>query len=447
MVPLIGVPETIRCGLAPYRDLFCRAEGFDHVSRYVTGLLLSPNKTLQGIYDGQVWEPDMPRSRRAMHEAVFEAGWAAEALMPRHRQVVAGAHRGRGREVISLDWTYAHHERGRKMWAVHKAWDHVEHRLASYQTVVTAVVANRGRLDGIEVVVQQPDQHAAEMAYLQETEQARYTQLETARGRLLELLHYRMHRLEYKKRTEIAREIVTQLEREGHFPQAHYAFDNGVLSLELTRGIEHAGKHWVSELERSRHIHWQGQWRRVEAVAAALRQAYPESFRLVRVRCRNGETKAFWAFTKVVRLKRYGRKRLVMVHESEALCDAPRLLLTDALHWESGRVLETWSYRWTSEIFHEFGKQVCGLETAQVRKEEAVKRHFRLSCVAQSLLQQASASGSATERFAFAQGAITIGQKVRTIAREALHSLLKLVEQLLAQGHSCEHILEVLMPA
>jgi len=446
MVPLVGVPETIRCGLAPYRDVCCRADGFDHVSRYVTGLILSPNKTLQGIYHVQVWEPDTPRSRRAMHEAVFEAGWEAEALMPRHRAVVAGAHRGRGREVTSLDWTYAHHERGRKMWAVHKAWDHVEHRLASYQTVVTAVVAKRGRLDGIEVVVQQPDRHEAEMAYLQETGQARYTQLETARGRLLELLYYRMHRLEYKQRTEIAREIVTQLEQEGHFPQAHYVFDNGVLNLELTRCIEHAGKHWVSELESSRHIPWQGQWRRVDAVAEARRHAHPASFRLMRVRCRNGETKAFWAFTTVVRLKRYGRKRLVIVHESEALRDAPRFLLTDTLHWESGSVIETWSYRWTSEIFHEFGKQVCGLETAQVRKEEAVKRHFRLSCVAQSLLQQAPASGSATERFTFAQGATTIGQKVRTIAREALQSLLKLVEQLLAQGQSCEHILEVLMP-
>jgi hypothetical protein len=389
----------------------------------------------------------MPRSRRAMHEAVFEAGWAAEALMPRHRAVVAGAHRGRGREVISLDWTYAHHERGRKMWAVHNAWDHVEHRLASDQTVVPAVVANRGRLDGIEVVVQQPDRHEAEMAYLQEKEPARDTPLETARGRLLERLHDRMHRLEDQKRTEIAREIVTPLEREGHFPQAHDAFDNGVLNLELTRGIEHAGKHWVSELESSRHIQWQGQWRRVEAVAEALRHAHPESFRLMRVRCRNGQTKAFWAFTNVVRLKRYGRKRLVIVQESEALRDAPRLLLTDALHWESSRVIETWSDRWTSEIFHEFGKQVCGLETAQVRQEEAVKRHFRLSGVAPSLLQQAPASGSATERFTFAQGATTIGQKVRTIAREALQSLLKLVEQLLAQGHSCEHMLEVLMPA
>jgi hypothetical protein len=66
-------------------------------------LILSPKKTLQGIYDGQVWEPGAPRSRRAMHAAVFEAGWDADALMLHHRQVVACSHRGRGRAVSSLD--------------------------------------------------------------------------------------------------------------------------------------------------------------------------------------------------------------------------------------------------------------------------------------------------------------------------------------------------------
>jgi hypothetical protein len=447
MMPLVGVPETIRRGLAPYRDVFCRAEGFEHISRYVTGLILSPNKTLQGIYDMQVWEPGVPHSRRAMHEAVFEAGWAADTFMPHHRAVIAGAHRGCGREVISLDWTYAHHERGPKIWGGKKAWDHVERRLAPYQTVVTAVIANRARLDGIEVLVQQPNQQDEELAYVQETMCESSAQMEAARGRLLELLHHRVHRLGYKKRPELALDIVQQLEQEGHFPQAHYAFDHGVLSLELSRGIEHAGTHWVSELECSRHIHWQGQWHRVDMAAQMLRQTHPESFRAVRVRCRNGETKSFWVFTKVVRLKRYGRKRLVIVHEQQDLGDTPRFLLTDALHWDSRRVIETWSYRWTADIFHAFGKQVTGLEAAQVRKEEAVKRHFRLSCVAQSWLQQAPASGSETARFAFAHGTITIGQKVRTIARDALQSLLKLVEQLFAQGQSCEHILEVLMPA
>jgi hypothetical protein len=447
MLPIIGVPETIRQGLAPYRPLFCREEGFEHVSRYVTGLILSPNKTLQGIYDVQVWGEAEKPSRRAMHEAVFEAGWEADALLPLHRQVVAPAHRGRGREGLSLDWTYTHHERGPKMWGIKKAWDHVERRMAQYQTIVTAVIANRERLDGIEMMVQQPDRLEEEIAYLQETVQESYGQMEAARGRCLELFHHLLHRLGYKKRTEIALEIVQQLEQEGHFPQAHYAFDHGVLTLALTRGIENVGKHWVSEVECSRHIQWQGQWRRVDAIAAELRRDHPESFRPVRVHCRNGDIKQMWAFTKVVRLKRYGRKRLVMVHEQADLSDAPRFLLTDALHWESGRVLETWSYRWASEIFHEFAKQVTGLEAAQVRKEEAVKRHFRLSCVAQSLVQRAPVSGATSERFAFAKGEKTCGQRCYTIVREAWSGLLRLVASLLARGRKCEDILELLLPA
>src|SRR4029450_4830689 len=275
MLPIIGVPETIRQGLAPYRPLFCRDEGFEHVSRYVTGLILSPNKTLQGIYDVQVWGEDGKPSRRAMHEAVLEAGWDADALLPLHRQVVAAEHRGRGREVLSLDWTYAHHERGPKIWGVKKAWDHVERRLAPYQTLVTAVIANRERLCGVEVMVQQPDRYEEEVAYLQETVQESYAQMDAARGRVLELFHHLLHRLGYKKRAEIA------------------------------LGIERVGTHWVSEVECSRHIQWQGQWRRVDAIAAELRRDHPESFRPVRICCRNGDTQQKWVFTKVVRLKRY----------------------------------------------------------------------------------------------------------------------------------------------
>src|SRR5262245_55989955 len=122
-----------------------------------------------------------------------------------------------------------------------------------------------------------------------------------------------------------------------------------------------------------------------------------------------------------------------MVHEPPDLQDTPRFLLTDALHGERGRVSETWSDRWAAESLHEFAKQVSWLEAAQGRKAEAVTRHFRLRCVAQSLLQRTPASGAATERLAFAQGQDTVGQRVRTLARAAFQGLLRRVERLLAQ--------------
>jgi hypothetical protein len=146
-------------------------------------------------------------------------------------------------------------------------------------------------------------------------------------------------------------------------------------------------------------------------------------------------------------LKRYGRKRLVILHEHEDLSDAPRFLLTEALHWESARVIQTWGYRWACEIFHEFCKQGAGFESAQVRNEEAVKRHFRLSCVAQSLLGQAACQGKKSERFMFANEKQTVGQRLYSLTREAYHQLLHLVQGLFAQGRTSEQVLEVLMPA
>jgi len=446
MLPMVGVPETIRKGLRPYRDLFRRAEGFEYVSRYVTGLIVSPNKTLQGIYAQQVWEEYKP-TRRTMHEAVFEAGWEAEELLPRHRTLIAPEHRGRGREVISLDWTLVHHDRGPHIYGTAKSYDYVERRMGRFQTVVTGVIANRQVIDGIDVRIQVPNVCKEEEAYLKATVQASYDQMEQARTRLLELLHHVEHKLAYKKRTEIVAEMVAQVEAEGKFPQADYAFDNGVLTLELTRLIESKGKHWVSELESSRHILWQDEWRRIDEVETELRQHHPESFRKVVVRCRNGEQKEYWAFTKTVRLKRYGRKRIVMVHERSDLTDKPRFLVADALHWESGRIIETWSFRWAAEVFHEFSKQGTGLEAAQVRNEEAVTRHLRLSCLAQSLLQRTPTVVSTSEQFAFAKGEKTFGQRCHAITREVFSSLLSFAQRLFAGGYSCEQVVEALMPA
>jgi hypothetical protein len=189
-----------------------------------------------------------------MHSAMFEAGWDSQELMTQHRQIVGKQHQGKGREVISLDWTRSHHEEGLHIYGVKRAYDYVNHYISNYQTVVTATIANPQQLYGIATEVQLPDFKAAEKKYLQMTAQASYEDRAQLMQRLIELLHYQQNRLADRKRTEIAVDIVRQVEAEGQFPRADYAFDNGVLTLELTQVIEAAGKHWVSEIECSRLI-------------------------------------------------------------------------------------------------------------------------------------------------------------------------------------------------
>ena len=448
MFPIIEIPSVVSDVFNQYRDVFCRAEGFDWVSRYVTGLLMSPNKTLQGIYDLQVFpDREQPPSRRAMHEAVFEAGWDSALLAQQHRQGIARDYRGHGRVVISLDWTFAHHDRGPQIYAVKKGYDYVHKGMRQYQTVLTAVVSNEERFDGLETVVQAPSFEKEEKAYLKATDKHEYASQDAARQRLIELLSYETHRRTYQTRTDLFLALVTQLEDEGHFPDADYVFDNGVLSRPVTKYIESRGKHWLSEIEKSRNINWKGEWRRVDSVTDELRRTHPEAFRKHTATLRNGRTRTCWIFSKVVRLKRYGKLRLVIVYDEANLSDTPQYLVTNALHWEGTKAIRTWSYRWTSEVFHEFGKQCAGFESAQVRKEEAVNRHFRLSCVAQSILQRVVTEASTSEKFAFADGTVTCGQRLTAITREVFHSVLTFARQLFEEGKSCHDVLERLMPA
>ena len=135
------------------------------------------------------------------------------------------------------------------------------------------------------------------------------------------------------------------------------------------------------------------------------------------------------------------------MHEHRDLTEHPRFLVTDALHWASGRIIATWSFRGAAAVVHEFSKQGTGVEAAPGRTEEAVNRPLRLSCLAQSLLQRPPTLASTSEPFAFAKGEQTFGQRCRAITREVFSSLLALAQRLFAGGYSGEQVPEALLPA
>ena len=74
MLPMVGVPETMWKGLRLYRDLLGRAEGFEHVSRYVSGLIVSSNKTVQGIYAQKCRKGRNRVGARCMKRSLKRAG-------------------------------------------------------------------------------------------------------------------------------------------------------------------------------------------------------------------------------------------------------------------------------------------------------------------------------------------------------------------------------------
>ena len=54
--------------------------------------------------------------------------------------------------------------------------------MSGYQTVVTAAIANREMIDGLEVVVQTPDYQKEELAYLKITSRDNYEKIDGVTG-------------------------------------------------------------------------------------------------------------------------------------------------------------------------------------------------------------------------------------------------------------------------
>ena|SRR5215472_4906789 len=109
--------------------------------------------------------------------------------MVKHRAQVSEDHQGgRGREVIAVDWTLSHHERGQHIHAVKEAFDYVERRNSLFQTVVRATVSNRELIDGLAVEVQTPNFSEQELEYLCMNGQESYKEMEAVAKRLVELL-------------------------------------------------------------------------------------------------------------------------------------------------------------------------------------------------------------------------------------------------------------------
>jgi hypothetical protein len=69
------------------------------------------------------------------------------------------------------------HEKGAKIFKVKKSYDYVNRKISKYQLSMTAVIANRDIIDGIEVRIQTPNYQKEEKEYLKMTLRVRYLPL------------------------------------------------------------------------------------------------------------------------------------------------------------------------------------------------------------------------------------------------------------------------------
>ena len=195
---------------------------------------------------------------------------------------------------------------------------------------------------------------------------------------------------------------------------------NHINSLENSDGT---ARGYVGDLKFNRLLTFKG----VEQQASAFAKTIPPKDRKpVTV-----DGKKQWYLSVCVKMPNIDHKvRVVILWKYKNDAEPRKILVTNKIHWNAERIIETYRCRWTgTETFHRDGKQELGLEDCQLRSSTGQTRHTYCVFLAHSLLEQrldkTGVSGRLSVRLQ------TIGESCRALLRESIRTMVGwIVEQL-----------------
>jgi hypothetical protein len=290
---------------------------------------------------------------------------------------------------------------------------------------VTAALATGDRCDGFDYRIYHRFHQKEELAYLEATRlEADEPDREKWLRRLVELLAYDLHQRQHQTKPQLAAELIEQMEASNPAPDV-YTVDRALFAPVVIEAIERHGKPWLADSEKTRLVFWQGQTFNCETFA----QSRPDqAYRPVTLK-RRGQTKSYWVFTGVVRIRKYGKVRLAVIYDNPQRRGEPIACFTRKLTWNATKIVQVRCHRWDSEPLHEQIKQFLGAEDSQLQTEAGVRRHLTLVLVVNSLLKSLDLSQPLGDlpMTEFDDVRPTFGQRCRRILLEVFHELIQTI--------------------
>lgn len=393
-VPVLEIPERVRSYCERFERLFYNRLQHENFERYVTGLILCENVTVDGIAGAFPWGPDQSNLNRFL----TAAPWDAEELNTKRLRLLQErietrwGHRG----VVAIDDTMNRHD-GKHIELVAKLWDHAEKTYTMGHNLITSHYVGPRVHYPINYRLFVPEGVAQK------------------EGR------------PFKSHIELAAELVHDAERR-KCPAAAYAFDIAYTVKELADVIEGYGKGWVGSVKPNRWIEVRG--RKVKADEFA-RELSADAYRKVAIHGRD-----FWAFSCSAAVSHFDHKlRIVISYDNPGREGDPKVLISNMLTWEPVRILSTYDCRATVETFYRDSKQELGLDGYELRREDGFRRHWYLVFAAYScLLAQFHACG---RRSWVTAKLLSIGEARRKLTTSTIKNLVHWIWGKL-RGHATE---------
>lgn len=405
MFPLVEFPQLVEHYAPHFAGVFSEP-AFIEFKRYISGLLVSENKTVEGINRLLVQES---RNQSSLNRLLTRSPFSLKALNEARLGLLEGA-AGMGWKpegVLSLDDTLLTHY-GEHFEQIAKLYDPVEERYVWAHNLVTLHYSDDttdfpvffelwkpADLEQIEAGLR------AAGVTLKESKQVLKTEAPHKwRNYLLGL--WRRHRDQpevealYDSKLVIAERLLRAWVARYPQDKRPVTFDTWYTQPAFCRFIDQSlGLPYVGTLEGSAQVVLPDGLHTLTGYAKQLKDEHEAAvkagerplFRTVTLRYKGG-TETYYADCNTRRVKTFGKVRLVISHRQPDLSDSPVFFIANRLHWQASGILRMHRHRWPVEVYHEEGKAE-GLDRYQLRDLQAIERHIALVALVYSLLRAA----------------------------------------------------------
>jgi len=467
MFPLVEFPALVQ-HYAPFFTGVFSPEGFVEFERYVSGLIVSGNKTIDGINRLFVIES---RNQSSLNRLLTASPFSLEALNQARLAMldsVPGT-RLKARGVLSIDDTLLTHY-GHGFEHIAKLYDSVTKSYVWAHDLVTLHYSDDATDYPLHFQLWQPVDlakleqglRAANVPLKASKEHLKESAPEKWRGYLIGVWQRRQKQSAeiqalYDSKLLIAQALLQRWVSEHPDLRLPVAFDNWFTQAPFCRFLDQTlHLPYVGTLAGTDKVNLKTGQATLEDFAARLKQEHLDAvqqggkavFRPITITYK-GEPETYYSYCQTHHIHNFGRQRLVINYRRADLTDKPVFLISNRLVWQAAGITRIRRYRWPVEVYHEEGK-ADGLDQYQLRNFSGIERHVALVAVAYSLLRAAQHDPDLREQLQSQLKVQLEGSAPfwrRATQAQSLWCLALLISAGLAQGHSLQHVMAPLIRA
>jgi hypothetical protein len=464
MVPLVAIPDIVQ-HYAPFFASVFSPQAFEQFQRYVSGLLVSENKTVEGI--NRLFVLDV-RNQSSLNRLLTESPFAVDALNQCRLallQSLPGTEM-KPNGVLSLDDTllthYGQHfdkiaylydsAQQCYVWAhnlvnLHYSDDQTDYPMAFRLWEPADLDRIETGLTAAGVTIRQ-----SKLA-LKENDPHKWRQY------VLGLWRRHQHKPDvgklYQSKLLLAQQILRKFINAHPQNKLPVTFDNWYTQPAFCRFVDKTLKApYVGTLASDNLVVLKQGPHRLDAFDAHLQQEHhqaikdggPPVFRKLSITYK-GDKETYYSYCQTHRIHNFGKHRLVINHRKADLSDSAVYFISNQLKWQAGGITRIRRHRWPVEVYHEEGK-ADGLDQYQVRDFEAISRHIALVAVTYSLLRAArhdEALLHKLQRHIQTKLDGSAGSWRRNTQAQALWTLATFIATGLSQGQALQDVMEPLL--